>query len=140
MSDRRWRHFFISALVVLAGCSHGSIPEPDRQVDDPVVEDFGTPDFNPSTDDMIFIGTMRKLEPYATDGASDGTIVDIGRSVCDVLDTADSIYAALGSLLSETMDSGYSAEFSGHVIGAAVPAYCPWHSDELDEAMAVLQS
>ena len=62
---------------------------------------------------------------------SDEQIIDIGKNVCVAFDSGVS-FEEVGSLF---LNEGMSPEDAGTIIGAAIPAFCPQHSDVVQQGV-----
>src|SRR5690606_3297067 len=83
---------------------------------------------DPSVREKAYIATLAKMGvPYS----SEAEAVEMGTAVCGVLDlgvTVDEFFLEAAQL------PGMTEEIAGHlgaVVGAAVPAFCPEHLDQL---------
>lgn len=79
--------------------------------------------------DDLFATVMRDQHPKAFSGVDDALLAELGRNVCGAIDTGTTIMEAVQI----GMDAGYTPEVAGAIVGGAVTAFCPDHSDELDE-------
>lgn len=62
---------------------------------------------------------------------SDEEIIDIGKKVCVAFDSGVS-FEEVGSIF---LNEGMSPEDAGTFIGAAIPAFCPQHSDVVQQGV-----
>lgn len=79
------------------------------------------------SEDADFWSGMEKAGEDVPEDAR-ATIADLGRTACVGFDMGKDI-VDVGTLLN---DSGFTIEQSGHILGAAISAYCPQHLDQLE--------
>ena len=131
--------------AVLAGaltaCS-GSTPisegprATEREVSDPrpAPAPAYDPREDPETLEYVFLTVLREQNPRETLGVSDRDLVDLGRSVCSLMDESDGSYTvAFLAMVAAADDNGLSTRFAGSLVGVATPAFCPEHQRGVDE-------
>ena len=65
--------------------------------------------------------------------SDDQTLLDLGRSYCDLIDAAGGdTDAAVLAVAQAAIESDMDAEAAGYAMGAAVAAFCPEHQAALD--------
>lgn len=79
------------------------------------------------SEDADFWSGMEKAGEDVPEDAK-ATIADLGRTACVGFDMGKDILD-VGTLLN---DGGFTIEQSGHILGAAISAYCPQHLDQLE--------
>jgi hypothetical protein len=113
-------------LMGLTACSTSTSPAPQpsetRTYEPPAM-----------TDEELFIENIRQYDynsiiAYATDA----DLLELGWSVCDVLDyyTIEDVLVELAMSADLTTDEDY--EFAGIIIGVSVVELCPRHLAEVD--------
>ena len=123
----------LALVLVLAGCStESSNTTPTETVYVTPTPDLPEPDISTPEDDYLW-AVRHNVDNYYIDEASDRDLIDLGWSVCDVLDQGysveDIIYELIGS---GTVGTNEEAEFAGAIVGGAVYNLCPEHSWQVD--------
>jgi len=81
------------------------------------------------SNEELYLLALRSMDNRIIDNASDGELLEVGYSVCDVLDagyTVDEVIAYLAAEMAR--DGGASetyVEAVGYIIGASETALCP---------------
>jgi hypothetical protein len=73
--------------------------------------------------DTVYLTTLRAEYPEAFAAVEDETLTNLGHAICDGFDKGVSWeQAALIAL-----NSGYTVQQGGYLLGSAIAAYCPEH-------------
>ncbi len=123
----------LALVLVLAGCStESSNTTPTETVYVTPTPDL--PDANISSPEDDYLWAMRNnVDNYYIDQASDKDLLELGWSVCAVLDDGYSVEEIIYELIgSGTVETNEEAEFAGSVVGGAVYNLCPEHSWQVD--------
>ena len=126
----------VAAIGGLAACgdsaevgnpSNTDSPTTQLNPDEPLTQEQ-LEQIDPNVREKAYIATLDKMGvPYS----SEADAVEMGTAVCEVLDlgvTVDEFFLEAAQL------PGMTEETAGHlgvVVGAAVPAFCPEHLDQL---------
>jgi hypothetical protein len=120
------------ASVGLVACSSDATPAPTvtvtQQAPAPTQDDPEPPSTAMSDEDLYLLG-LRSMGNRIIDSSSDSELLEVGYSVCDVLDagyTVDEVIAYLATEMAK--DGGASdtyVEAVGYIIGAAETVLCP---------------
>lgn len=76
--------------------------------------------------DAVYIGTLDLQDIYYS---SEANAISAGRAICGELDRGLTFYEVGFAMMTH---GGYGAGDSGYIVGAAITAYCPQHSDQLE--------
>ena len=123
------------ASMGLVACSSDASPAPTvtvtQQAPAPTQDDPEPPSTTMSDEDL-YLFSLRAMGNRIIDTSSDGELLEVGYSVCDVLNAGYSVEEVIAYLASEmAKDGGASdtyAEAVGYIIGAAETALCPTSS------------
>lgn len=85
---------------------------------------FGLPD---DVVKELYLENLRKAFPRELGPVTDDTLIGVGESACKALDTGVSVE----SLYLTGMESGFSPDVSGGIVGAAIVAFCDRHMGKL---------
>ena len=126
----------VAAIGGLAACgesaeagnpSHTDSPPTQLNTDGPLTQEQ-LEQIDPQVRERAYLETLSELDvPYSTEAEA----VEIGKDLCRVLDlgvTVDELFLEAAQL------PGMTEETAGHLgalVGAAVPAFCPEHIDQL---------
>ena len=118
------------ASLGLVACSSDAAPTPTvtvtQQAPAPTQDD---PPTTTMSNEELYLLALRSMDNRIIDNASDGELLEVGYSVCDVLDagyTVDEVIAYLAAEMAR--DGGASetyVEAVGYIIGASETALCP---------------
>lgn len=78
--------------------------------------------------DDLYVGQLREDIPGATVGVSDDLLIEAGHTFCGGFDDGLTFY----DMFKTGIDNGLTAEEIGVMVGSAIAAYCPEHSDALE--------
>ena len=118
------------ASLGLVACSSDAAPAPTvtvtQQAPAPTQDD---PPTTSMSNEDIYLLSLRSMDNRIINNASDGELLEVGYSVCDVLEagyTVDEVIAYLAAEMAK--DGGASetyVEAVGYIIGASETALCP---------------
>lgn len=116
----------LSTALVLTGCaaapSTSLAPQQEQQQQQatPTVED-------------MYLQVLRATGNSYITGASDSDLIQLGHTVCEALDAGNTVEEVIYYLAANSNNNDPEfARFEGQVIGAAVPAFCPEYSYQID--------
>lgn len=112
------------ALVVplaLTGCSL-SVESSDGSSSK---ESSTTANVDSDTVEQVYLTMLRSEYPADFVGPSDEMLVENAHRMCDAFDDG----ATFATMAMATLQSGYSPDVGGFLIGATIAAYCPEHQD-----------
>lgn len=122
---------FIS-MAALVACSSEAAPSPTvtitESVQAPQQDSYDDGTTNLSNEEIYLLGVKSANNPILN-SASDSELLEVGYSVCDILDqgfTTDDIIAYMArEMVNDGLTSEAHAEAVGYIIGAAESALCP---------------
>ena len=74
-----------------------------------------------------YVMTMQDYFP----GASRASLIDLGQTTCEVIETQGSVTAAMRAIANDPSFRGMD-EMVGYAIGASVPVFCPEYQAEVN--------
>ena len=117
----------VAAIGGLAACGESAEAGGPSNTGGPLTQEQ-IEQIDPNVREGAYIATLSKMGvPYS----SEAEAVEIGKDICQVLDlgvTVDELFLEAAQL------PGMTEETAGHLgalVGAAVPAFCPEHIDQL---------
>lgn len=134
------KKLLIVLVVLLAACSGGGEPQPVATVTERVtiIEREAAPESTPgpapvqpevNVSEAVFLEVLNK-NGISTTGI-ESTMLQLGDEICTAFETGASFMEVLGVL----MDSGFTDEQSGTIMGAAVGALCPHVKDDVEQTV-----
>jgi hypothetical protein len=108
-------------LFALVGCADSGGDEDDSNSNSNSEYDTAAAELM----EQVYLTNLRNEHPEAFMAVQDSVLLDIGHRVCDSFDAGMTWMEA--SL--KTLKVGYTPEQGGWLLGSAITAFCPEHSD-----------
>lgn len=119
----------VGLALLVPACSSNSEPAPKETV---YVQQDSAPqapqESESEKNERVYLEIIRE-ELASAQGVPDATILELGHNICNALDDG----ATLNDIGEVGMSAGMSAYDIGFIVGAATAAFCPQHSNLVND-------